>query len=188
MHFLTSRENDMHYTHCEAYNNLYKEENGVWQVAVPDIYTIHNAHWRLSGRNKGAQLCHDGHQGNLSNVGALATHVRPGDDHGSFAVPLRTAIYRMNTRILEEEKHMQMLMLWLIAWVSEIKRDGAQRSGLFQLSGQKKRRKLEETQLSYYHLVQAEKKNTYSIVQMLRSGCFFSNIEQYLVFFLKEIA
>lgn len=101
MHFVTSRGNYMHYTRCKAchnYNNLFstivdrpkREKVAFGRWKLPDINAVYNAHWRLSGRNKRSQLCHDGHQGNLTNVRALATHVGPSDDHGSFAIPLKT--------------------------------------------------------------------------------------------------
>ena len=57
-------------------------------VSKPGVNAIQYAQTSRRGRDVGANLSHDTDKGNLADVGALSSHVGPGDDHGSPAIAL----------------------------------------------------------------------------------------------------
>lgn len=57
-------------------------------MLLPGVNTIKQAQTGLRGWDVGAYLSHDADQCNLSDIGALAPHVRPGDYHRSLGIAL----------------------------------------------------------------------------------------------------
>lgn len=57
-------------------------------VALPGVNSIQYTHTGLRGRDERTHLSHNAYEGNLADVGALASHIWPGDYHSSPAFTL----------------------------------------------------------------------------------------------------